>query len=132
MARFSVSIWCAYDTHIPHTPKPNHCFSYAHQSQFLHINSTPNRNRKSPLKRTFMRSGHSLSRLLEQISKYTKYYVTMAVLTSIQVNAVGYVLNKHKQLRKYWMCVSIMDPCISYIRLIMLIKQQKKNMRITH
>ncbi len=78
-----------------------------------------------------MRSGHSLLRLLEQISKYTKYYVTMAVLTSIQVNAVSYVLNKHKELRKYCIRVSITDPCISYIRLIMLIKQQKKNMRIT-
>ncbi len=54
-----------------------------------------------------MRSGHSLSHLLKQISKYTKYYVTMAVLTSIQVNAVGYVLNKHKQLGKYWMCFGI-------------------------
>ncbi len=51
---------------------------------------------------------------LHKIHKYTKYHVTMAVLMSIQVNSVGYVLNKHEQLRKYWMCVSITDPCISY------------------
>ncbi len=65
----------------------------------------------------------------------------MAVLTSIQVNAVVYVLDKHKPL--YWMCVSITyyivflyiyiySSNISNIRLNMLIKQQKKNMRITH
>ncbi len=43
MAQFSVSIWCAYDTHLPHTPKPNHCVSYARQNQFSRINSTPNK-----------------------------------------------------------------------------------------
>ncbi len=53
-----------------------------------------------PLKRTFMRSGHSLSHLLQQISKHTTYYVTMAVLTSIKVNSVGCILNNHKQFIK--------------------------------
>ncbi len=48
----------------------------------------------------------------------------MAVLTSIQVNAVGYMLNKHKQLGKYWMCFGIKIHGI--LRLIMFIKYQKK------
>ncbi len=32
--------------HLSHNPKPTNCISYARQSLFLHINSTPNRNRK--------------------------------------------------------------------------------------
>lgn len=31
---------CIYDTHLPHNPKPTHCIAYAHQSPFLHVNTT--------------------------------------------------------------------------------------------
>ncbi len=78
---------------------PNHCVSYAHQSQFsisiAHQIETENRATETHLHETVCRS---LSRPLEQINKYTKYYVTMAVLSSIQVNAVGYVLNINQKI----------------------------------
>ncbi len=37
-------LWRAYNTHLPHNPNSTHCISYARQSQFLRINSTPPRN----------------------------------------------------------------------------------------
>ncbi len=49
MARFSVSIWCAYDMHIPHTPKHNYYVSYTRQSQFSWINCTQNKQNIMPL-----------------------------------------------------------------------------------
>lgn len=49
----------ANDTHLHHTPNPNHCVSYACQSQFLRIN----RNQIMPLKRTFMRLGYAIPHL---------------------------------------------------------------------
>ncbi len=46
----------AYYTHLPQNPNHTHCVSYARQSQFLRINSTPNRNKLVLLTHTFMRS----------------------------------------------------------------------------
>ncbi len=85
VAQFSISIWCAYDMHLPNTPEPNHYALYACWRQFLCINSTPNINRKSCHWNKL--SWDRVSNLVHFRIFLSKY--TISVLMSIQVNTIG-------------------------------------------